>query len=232
MLLAGTLSAQNQLTALADKFFDEYYFPNNPSTATSDGIHKYDGDLEDYSKAGAARRAAELRDWEAQFSKLPQSDDRDIVLNYIRATLLEIENIREWTKNPDNYSSGITSSAFTIMSRKFAPPEQRLKSLIEREKAMPKVLMDARENLSNPPRIYTEIAIEQMPGNIDFFKTSVPLAFKEVKDRQLVAEFKSANQAVDRRAAAIRDVPEKGSASAIERRLPAGRGQLFEEAAV
>ncbi len=188
--------AQNQLQSLTDRFFDEYYFPSNPTTATSDGIHKYDGQLEDYSKAGAGKRMTELKDWETRFGVLPQSDDRDLVLNYIRASLLELETIREWTKNPDNYSSGITSSAFTIMSRKFAPPEERLKSLIERERQMPKALMDARENLNNPPRIYTEIAIEQLPGNIEFFKNDVPLAFKDVKDRKLLADFKNSNQAV------------------------------------
>ena len=147
------------------------FFPINPTTATSTGIHKYDGQLEDYSKAGVAKRTARTQsNWEAQFAKLPQSDDRDLVLNYIRASLLELETIREWEKNPDNYSSGITSSAFTIMSRKFAPPEARLESLIDRERHMPKVLPDARANLNNPPRIYTEIAIEQLPGNIDFFQ--------------------------------------------------------------
>ncbi len=196
MLLASVSQAQNQLEALSDRFFDQYFFPNNPTTATSDGIHKYDGQLEDYSKAGAAKRIAALKDWEAQFAKLAQSDDRDLVLNYIRASLLELETIREWTKNPDNYSSGITSSAFTIMSRKFAPPEQRLQSLISRERQMPKVLQDARENLNNPPRIYTEIAIEQLPGNIEFFKNDVPLAFKDVKDRKLLGDFKASNQAV------------------------------------
>jgi uncharacterized protein (DUF885 family) len=87
-------------------------------------------------------------------------------------------------------------SAFTIMSRKFAPPEARLKSLIERERQMPKVLDNARANLSNPPRIYTEVAIEQLPGNIDFFRHDVPLAFKEVKDARLLAAFKSSNEAV------------------------------------
>jgi uncharacterized protein (DUF885 family) len=200
MLLASAASSllgQTQsLGALSDRFFDEYFFPNSPTTSTSDGIHKYDGQLEDYSKAGVTKRTAELKAWEAQFAQLPPSDDRDLVLNYIRAGLLELETIREWTKNPDNYSSGITSSAFTIMSRKFAPPEQRLQSLISRERQMPKVLLDARENLNNPPRIYTEIAIEQLPGNIDFFKSDVPLAFKDVKDKKLLADFKTANQSV------------------------------------
>ena len=188
--------AQSPLQALSDKFFDEYFFPNNPTTATSDGIHKYDGQLEDYSKAGIQKRVAELRNWESQFTRLPQSDDRDLVLSYIRASLLEFESVRQWERNPDNYSSGIASSAFTIMSRKFASPEARIKSLTERERRMPQVLLDARANLQNPPRIYTEIAIEQLPGNIDFFKSDVPLAFKDVKDPKLLTDFKASNQAV------------------------------------
>jgi uncharacterized protein (DUF885 family) len=192
MTLVASASAQS----LYDRFFDQYYFPFNPTTATEDGIHKYDGDLEDYSAAGMARNGAALRKWEAEFGKLPASADRDLVLSYIHASLLEIETIRDWQKNPDDYSSGIASSAFTIISRKFAPPEVRMKSLIERERKMPQMLMDARENLKNPPRIFTEIAIAQLPGNTDFFATDVPLAFKDVKDPKLLAEFHEANNAV------------------------------------
>lgn len=196
ILLLVTLGATLNAASLYDRFFDEYLFPFNPTSATSDGVHKYDGQLEDYSKAGNAKRVAALKKWEAQFEKTPQSDDRDLVLSYIRANLLELETIREWQKNPDDYSSGITSSAFTIMSRKFAPPEVRLKSLIERERRMPQVLTAARENLENPPHIYTEIAIEQLPGNIEFFQQDVPLAFKDVKDPKLLASFKTSNDAV------------------------------------
>jgi uncharacterized protein (DUF885 family) len=179
-----------------DRFFDEYYFPFNPTTATSSGIHKYDGQLEDSSAAGNAKRLAALKKWEAQFAKLPPGDDRDLVLNSVRASLLELENVRGWEKNPDNYSSGIASSAFTIMSRKFAPPEVRLKSLIERERRMPQTLVNGRANLKNPPRVYTEVAIEQLPGNIEFFQNDVPLAFKDVKDPKLLADFKASNGAV------------------------------------
>ena len=67
------------------------------------------------------------------------SADRELVLANIRGTLLMFQVIRPWEKNPDNYSSGITVSAYTIMSRNFAPPDERLKSLIAREKQMPAV---------------------------------------------------------------------------------------------
>jgi uncharacterized protein (DUF885 family) len=200
MLISGVALSQNQppsqLQTMSDRFFDEYFFPNNPTSATVNGIHKYDGQLEDYSKAGVAHRVAELKTWESQFVKLPPTDDRELVLSYIRANLLEFETVRQWEKNPDNYSSGITNSAYTIMSRKFAPPEARLKALIERERRMPQVLQDARANLKNPPRIYTEVAIEQMEGNIEFFQNDVPLAFKDVKDAKLLADFKASNGSV------------------------------------
>ena len=193
--MATILTAASAQTAY-DRFFDEYYFPFSPTTATSAGIHKYDDKLEDYSKAGVAKRVAALKKFASEFEKLPESPDRDLVLNDIRAGLLELETVRGWERNPDNYSSGITNSAFVIMSRTFAPAEARLKSLTARERLMPKVLAEARANLKNPPRIFTEVAIEQMPGNISFFQNDVPLAFKAVTDHKLLADFQAANNAV------------------------------------
>jgi uncharacterized protein (DUF885 family) len=182
--------------SLTDRFFDEYYFPLNPTSATSAGIHKYDGQLEDYSKAGVDARVAKLKEFETEFAKLPADPDRDLVLSTIRAGLLEYQTVRNWERNPDIYSSGIAASAFTIMSRTFAPPEARLRSLIERERKMPAVLTAARVNLKNPPQIYTEIAIQQMPGMVSFFEKDVPLAFKKVTDQKLLAEFRAANGSV------------------------------------
>ena len=97
--------------------------PNNPTAAASAGIHTYDGRLEDYSSNGVSARVAALKSFEAQFEKQPAGPDRDLILNSIRASLLEAQEIRSWEKNPDLYSSGITYSAFVIMSRSFAPPE-------------------------------------------------------------------------------------------------------------
>src|ERR1019366_3597116 len=63
-------------------------------------------------------------------------------------------------------------------------------------KRMPALLADARVNLKNPPRIYTEIAIEQLPGIVSFFEHDVPLAFADVTDPALNAEFAKTNAAV------------------------------------
>jgi uncharacterized protein (DUF885 family) len=82
------------------------------------------------------------------------------------------------------------------MSRKFASVDSRLVSLIAREKQMPKLFTAARDNLKNPPRVYTEVAIEQLPDIIAFFQNDVPLAFKDVSSAQLRGQFVQSNAAV------------------------------------
>ena len=126
---------------------------------------------------------------------MPQSDDRDWMIAHLHADLLNNETIREWEKNPDVYSSGVTSSIFTLISRKFAPPEERLRDVIAREKQFPKVFAAAKSNLKNPPKIYTDVALEQLPGLQGFFAKDVPEAFTSVKDQALLAEFRNTNQA-------------------------------------
>jgi uncharacterized protein (DUF885 family) len=104
--------------------------------------------------------------------------------------------IRGWEKNPDNYSSGVTGSIFSIMERPYAPVNVRLRAAIEREKQIPQVFVEARKNLKNPPKIYTEIALEQIDGLVSFFQTDVPSAFADADDAQTKADFAKSNAAV------------------------------------
>ena len=118
------------------------------------------------------------------------------MLNNIRSQLLTLETIRPWEKNADTYSSTCANAAFVLMERKFAPPNDRLRSLVAREKQMPALLAAAHANLQNPPRVFTEIAIEQLPDIIIFFQHDVPQAFADADDPALKAEFARTNAAV------------------------------------
>jgi uncharacterized protein (DUF885 family) len=128
--------------------------------------------------------------------------DRQILLGALHSNLLSLQVIRSWEKDPDNYSSAATNGVYVIMSRRFAPPDDRLRSVIAREKQVPVLLHAARENLKNPPRIYTEIALEQLPGIISFFEKDVPSAFADAKDTDVKAQFSKTNGAV---VAALKD---------------------------
>jgi uncharacterized protein (DUF885 family) len=200
---AANQDASANFHNLAAQYFEQVYFTFSPTLGTAAGLHQYNSRLEDYSRAGIDQQIAALKSFEPKFDAVPeagldQSTQGDLAMmrNEVRGTLLELETIRPWEKNPDNYSSGIANSAFVLMERKFAPPDERLRSLIAREKQMPAVFVAARQNLKNPPRIYTEIALEQLPDIISFFEKDVPEAFTDAKDPATIAEFHTTNAAV------------------------------------
>jgi uncharacterized protein (DUF885 family) len=187
---------------LVDAYFDDY-FKANPSAATSVGFHQYDNQLEDFSVAAHERTRQRLLNYLAEFESIKphtlsqlDRDDREIMIATIHSALLEEERVQMWRKNPDNYSSAVTSSIFSLVKRDFAPLDVRLRSVVEREKQVERALEQARSVLQNPPKIYTDIAIEQMPDNIEFFQDTLPAAFSDVKDTNLVTEFIRANQNV------------------------------------
>lgn len=201
LALAATLAAKpRSFQEIVDAYFDDY-FKANPSAATTAGFHQYDNQLEDFSAAAHERTRQRLLKYLSKFEAVnPKTlspldrDDREIMIAAIHSALLEEERVRMWRKNPDNYSGAVTSSIFSLVKRNFAPLDERLRSVIEREKQIERALTQAETVLQNPPKIYTDIAIEQMPGNLDFFQDTLPAAFSEVKDTNLVTEFIRVNQ--------------------------------------
>jgi uncharacterized protein (DUF885 family) len=197
--------ATDSWSRLSDDFIDQY-LAFSPTAATQVGIHVHDAELDDYSPASIAKQVAWLQQFEKRVlafdgETLSATDaaDREILLNNIRANLLELRVVQTFAKNPDNYSSGAAASIYVIMSRKFAPPDERLRSVIAREKQFPRFFADARANLKanlkNVPRIYTEIALEQLPGTISFFEKDVPSAFADATDPAVKSAFAESNAA-------------------------------------
>jgi len=202
---AATPDWKQQFAKASDEYFDQVYFHYAPSTGTMVGLHQYDAQLEDFSRPAIDAEIAALKSFEQQIEAIVPDDsradfvprsDREIVLSNIRSQLLTLETIRPWQKNADNYSSTCANAAFVLMERKFAPPNDRLRSLVAREKQMPALLAAARANLQNPPHVFTEIAIEQLPDIITFFQHDVPQAFADADDPALKAEFARTNAAV------------------------------------
>ena len=196
---------KQQFAKASDDYFDQVYFHYAPSTGTMVGLHQYDAQLENFSRPSIDAEIAALKSFEQQIeaiapanskaSLVPRSD-REIVLSNIRSQLLTLETIRPWEKDADTYSSTCANAAFVLMERKFAPPDDRLRSLVAREKQMPALLSAAHANLQNPPHVFTEIAIEQLPDIISFFQHDVPQAFADADDPALKAEFARTNAAV------------------------------------
>ena len=195
-------SGDASFTRLASNILD-YQYRRQPTLATDLGIHAYDDQLEDYSREAVTTEVDALQTFRAQLQAidvatltLPNQLDREQVIHALDSRILTLGVVKAWARDPDLYSSGITRSADVMIKRSFAPPADRLKHLVERERKMPAALAAARRNLDSPPRVYTEIAIEQLDGNHDFFEKDVPAAFQGVSDAALLTEFQQTNHAV------------------------------------
>jgi uncharacterized protein (DUF885 family) len=198
---ASSLRSQTAFDKLVDEYFD-FYFQFHPTVGTQAGLHQYDMKLEDFSRAAIDAETAGLAQFQKKFSSIQSTQlslesegDLDVLISSIQARLLELQSIQMWRKDPDVYISNLSYSVFLIMRRNFAPAADRLRSVIAREREIPRVLAAARQNVSNPPRVYTQVALQQMPDNIKFFQNDVPAAFRDVHDPKLLADFKASNDA-------------------------------------
>lgn len=200
---AQVTAAKQQFLHASDAYFDQVYFPFQPTNGTLDGYHQYDSKLENFSTANRTAEIAALHHAEQRVAVIPPSSldqttraDRELVLASIHSRLLTLETIRPWQKDADVYSSTISNGIFSLMERNFASPDVRLAAVVDREKQALTLLAQARVNLTDAPRVYTEIAIEQLPGIIGFFQHDVPAAFSTVKDPTVQESFFHSNAAL------------------------------------
>ncbi len=193
-------AADQAFARLTDRFFDGY-FHFEPGRATQAGLHQYDRELPAYARRQIEAEIGRSTRALAELERVPRNElspdnqfDARLLESGIRAHLLDLKEIRMWEKDPNFYTGLIGSALFVLVRRDFAPLDDRLKSLVARERQVPAVLKSARENVSNPPTVYTDIATRQVSAEIDFLKDRLPQAVAGAHDAALKAEFGRVNQ--------------------------------------
>ena len=199
MTISNTL--EERYDRLSQEFFDTYY-TYHPVHATRQGLHQYDNSLGHYRRDEIEETLRRMKAIQAEVAQIDPAKmdhqhalDHPVLTTRMKREIYWIETWRFWENNPLFYKDTITEGAFNLVSRNFAPLEERLKSLVARERDVPEVLAAARENLKNPPAVYTEQAIRYMKGAKLFFN-EVPKEFAAVKDAALLRDFQEANQQV------------------------------------
>ncbi|HLX05326.1 MAG TPA: DUF885 domain-containing protein [Candidatus Binatus sp.] len=171
-----------------------------PERATQLGDHRFDDRVDDMSAQGIDEVILHAKRWIALFAGddarylSPENEaDRELLLGHMDGELLWTEQIRSYQREPESYLP--TSAVNGLIKREFAPPEARMHSVTAREIAALKNLEVARTNLqpSLTPKVYVDIALDQMPATIGFFNNDVPLAFAKVADGPDKQAFAKAN---------------------------------------
>jgi hypothetical protein len=85
------------------------------------------------------------------------------------------------------YISMPSSAIDGLMKRNFAPPADRLRSVIARLGRTPTVFAALRANVENPPKEFTDLSIRIAKGSVGYFKDTLAAWAKHAagKDRAI-----------------------------------------------
>lgn len=145
----------------------------NPAYATALGNHDYDHLLPDVSATGRAQSDAfEARLLEEMgaipFAELSRANQVDFKLleNALEYARWSDDVERQWAWNPQYYHNVAAGSLYQLVSRDFAPFEERLPNIVARMKALPAFLKSAREQIeiASVPKIHAETVAQQNAG--------------------------------------------------------------------
>jgi len=178
------LAQQNQEEAKFQKTMDTYFdeiWKFYPTAATLAGYYKYNDKLEDFSNKNLEKRHDDLDSFNQELvTKLDKTKlspesmiDYEILMNGLDLELMRHENLIPWEYNPLYYNEIFLHSIKSLLVKEFAPLDARLKTATLRAKLLPGFIKQAKDILKTPPQIYTEIAIKQFPGILDFYKNEV-----------------------------------------------------------
>lgn len=161
--------------AFAAKFLAEY-LQRSPVHATEAGDHRHDARWPDVTEAGTADFRAWVESTRKELAALPGAEgaapglgaqnriDRKILETRLASWLFEIDELRTPENNPLFYTGLIGDGIDPLVTRDFAPIEERMKSLQGRLEGVPAIVAAAKKRLKNPPKIHTETAIQQNKG--------------------------------------------------------------------
>lgn len=171
-----------------------------PERATHLGDHRFDDRVDDVSAQGIDAVIRHANKWIALFradnpSHLSPANeaDREWLMAHTDGELLWTEQVRDYQRDPEMYLP--TSAVNALIKREFAPAVVRMRSVTAREVAALKNLEAARRNLKPAltPKVFVDIALQQMPATIGFFNNDVSLAFAKVADGPDKQAFAKAN---------------------------------------
>ena len=184
VILSLAAAARTHATPADDEFqklasdYIEARLRTYPEDATELGDHRFDDKLTDYSKEARAKELAAQKQFLAKLNAFKNTDqltgansvDFRILKENVEGEIFSLEELKSAEWNPLTYNQSLANGVYLLIARDFAPPEQRIPNIRKRMEAIPRVIAQAKANLTNPPRIYTETAIEQAQGAITFIR--------------------------------------------------------------
>lgn len=169
------LETVRTFTALSEEFVEES-LRLWPVEATAAGIHDYDHRLPDDTPDGFRARSVWLRDLEQRLAasvtweEMPTEHRVDYALlrSRIGVRRAELEEIRAHARDPIACLRTALDGVALLVTRPFAPLEERREAIIGRLMALPEYLAAAGSSLEQVPAAWIELAAEVADGGPPF----------------------------------------------------------------
>jgi uncharacterized protein (DUF885 family) len=164
--------ADEAFSELADRYLNEAA-ERSPVAATALGDHRADHMLDNVDAAARARTRDRYLEYREALAAIDRNElsrasqvDAAILDNGIESMLFELDTLEEWAWNPLYYVRLSGNAVYGLLSRDFAPLEQRLDNAASRLAQFPRFFEQARESLQpeRVPKIHAETAIQQNRG--------------------------------------------------------------------
>ena len=156
-----------------DAFFDAYW-AQHPGYGISVGYYKYADRLIVPDAKAQTEELAFIKKWQTRLhgiDKQALSDshraDWALLDNEFESRRWDIEQARSWEWNPSNYN--VAEPFARILTTEYAPLDQRLRTVLKRLALVPAYYAAAKQNIKNPTREHTQLAIEQNKGALVVF---------------------------------------------------------------
>ncbi|HMG06720.1 MAG TPA: DUF885 domain-containing protein [Chthoniobacterales bacterium] len=196
-----------ELENVAEEFI-RGYLAARPLHATELGFHEYDGRISEYTRLAIDAELARLKRFDERLKKFDltklsarSSIDLRLLQAAIKKELFLAQDMSIYEHNPMTYARALEVGVY--VKRKYAPIEDRVRSIIMVENQAPNIMIAARTNLADVlPKPYVELAIQTARGATEFLKKDLVEALNELKDESLRATFMQSNR---RAAAALSD---------------------------
>ncbi len=243
VLHALTVSQATQSDPSMDRRFEEIgnrYVTESPAlqpvSATLLGDHRFDGQLDEVSPAARARKTAFYRKLldeidRIEAAKLSRANqvDHAMLRHHLRASLWRLEKLQQWAFNPLDYTSLAGQAVYGLMSRQFAPRQERLRHVADRLQQFPRLFRQIRATLEpeRVPKIHAETAIKQNRGVLSILDNMVQPHLGELPEAE--------RKRLERAMAVARDAVEVHQKWLESELLPAAAGdfrlgaELFDE---
>ncbi|MCA1658412.1 MAG: DUF885 family protein, partial [Verrucomicrobiaceae bacterium] len=175
----AALKPDVELDNVADEFI-RGYLAARPLQGTALGFHEYDGRVYEHTRLAIDAELARLRRFEDRLNKFdiaklgPRAAiDLRLLQAAIGKELFLLHDIAIYEHNPMTYARAIDVNVY--IKRKYAPIEDRVRSIIVVENQAPNIMIAAKTNLADVlPKPYVELAIQIARGSSEFLKKNLP----------------------------------------------------------